>query len=213
MRALIAVASFLFATALAAQPKKDADLEQTVAALKRLGGSPVGFEVTPTAEIQLKEVDKATAAASKVPIFRPKATDDASLSRIPKSEAVVGLDLRGARFSDTGLKHISNLHSLHVLSLSRTNVSDDGWRNLAGCKELYVLDLSNTKLSSDALRQLPQFKELRTLDLSRTWVTDAGLQSLATFKQLRVLRVRGTQVTEAGAADLRKALPDVVVVR
>ncbi|MFO0806799.1 MAG: hypothetical protein U0791_27150, partial [Gemmataceae bacterium] len=137
-----------------AQPKKDADLDQTVAVLKRLGGAASGFEVMPNADIQIKAVDKATAAASKIPVFRLTVSDDASLSRIPKSEAIIGLDLRGLRLSDTGLKHVSNLHNLHLLVLSRTNVSDDGWRNLAGCKQLYVLDLSNTKLSTDALRQL-----------------------------------------------------------
>jgi hypothetical protein len=52
-----------------------------------------------------------------------------------------------------------------------------------------------------------------SLDLTDTRVTDAGLKELAGLQQLRTLRVRATQVTEAGAAELRKALPELVVER
>ena len=38
-----------------AQPKKDADPEQTAAALKKLGGTPHPFEVLPTGEIYVKD--------------------------------------------------------------------------------------------------------------------------------------------------------------
>jgi len=191
------------ATGLAAQPKKEADLEQTVAALKRIGGTPSGFEVMPNAEIQIKVVDKATPAASKTPVFRLAGSDDATLARIPKSEASVGLDLHGYRISDSGLKHVANLRNLQVLVLSRTTITDDGWQNLAGCKNLYVLDLSHTKLSSDALRQLDQFKELRALDLTRCGgATDKGVRDLGLLKELRPLNLAETRISDTGVKEL-----------
>jgi hypothetical protein len=64
MNRIVATAAILPLFAFAAvlgQPKKDADLEQTVAVFKRLGGTASGFEVMPGADIQIKVVDKATA--------------------------------------------------------------------------------------------------------------------------------------------------------
>jgi hypothetical protein len=42
-------------------------------------------------------------------------------------------------------------------------------------------------------------------------VTDAGLKHLAGLKQLRELYVDETKVTGKGKADLKKALPDLVI--
>src|SRR3954469_16938468 len=88
----------LYATAPAvAQPKKDADLEQAAAALKKLGGVQHVFEVATTGEILVKTADKAGPTASKTPMFRFAAIDDAGLAKLPKSEAGVGLDLHGTK--------------------------------------------------------------------------------------------------------------------
>src|SRR5687768_3630484 len=84
-------------TSATAQPKKDPALEQATAALKRLGGVLHTFEVTPTGEILVKiekadKIEKAPADTPKVPVFRFQAIDDTILVKLPKSEAVVGLD-------------------------------------------------------------------------------------------------------------------------
>ena len=46
-----------------------------------------------------------------------------------------------------------------------------------------------------------------------TQVTDAGLKELAGLKQLQTLDLSSTQVTDAGERQLRKALPNLQVIR
>jgi hypothetical protein len=51
------------------------------------------------------------------------------------------------------------------------------------------------------------------LYLDDTKVTDAGLKSLAGSKQLEVLTLYRTKVTDRGAANLKKALSELKIVR
>jgi hypothetical protein len=44
-------------------------------------------------------------------------------------------------------------------------------------------------------------------------ISDEGLEHLKGFPNLEELELHGTQVTDAGIADLRKALPNVRILR
>ena len=52
-----------------------------------------------------------------------------------------------------------------------------------------------------------------TLDLSHAPVTDAGLEHLKGLTQLQWLYLNQTKVMDAGVAELRKALPNVYIIR
>src|SRR4051794_29582091 len=125
--ALALFGGLVFVTNATAQPKKDAALEQAAAALKKLGGVAHTFEVAPTGEILVKtekadKIDKAPPDMAKIPVFRFQSMDDALLAKLPKSEAAVGLDLRGTKVGDAGMKSVANLKNLHMISVSRTKV-------------------------------------------------------------------------------------------
>jgi hypothetical protein len=49
--------------------------------------------------------------------------------------------------------------------------------------------------------------------LRETAITDAGLKELASLKGLTLLNVSKTKVTDAGVGELKKALPNLQVLR
>ncbi len=54
---------------------------------------------------------------------------------------------------------------------------------------------------------------LKELYLRGTRITDEGLMELKTHNELISLDVKGTRVTEAGLGDIRKALPQLKIVK
>jgi hypothetical protein len=71
--------------------------------------------------------------------------------------------------------------------------------------------LSGTDVTDAGLKDLAGLKQLQWLNLTKTQVTDAGLKHLAGLKQLRLLLLTNTKVTDKGIADLKKALPNLVI--
>ena len=75
------------------------------------------------------------------------------------------------------------------------------------------LDLSATKVTDAGLVHLEGLTQLQTLNLGATSITDAGLAHLEGLTQLHELDLSSTKVTDAGVAELKKALPEVAIVR
>jgi hypothetical protein len=78
-------------------------------------------------------------------------------------------------------------------------------------KPIVRVELDGPKVTDAGLKHLARLKQLRTLYLGGTKVTDAGLKELAGLKQLQKLGLSGTKVTDKGIADLKKALPKLVI--
>jgi hypothetical protein len=97
------------------------------------------------------------------------------------------------------------------VDLGKTKVTDAGLKDLAGLKQLQWLNLTKTQVTDAGLKHLAGLKQLRELDLRNIKVTDAGLKHLAGLKQLRLLLLTNTKVTDKGIADLKKALPNLVI--
>ena len=91
-------------------------------------------------------------------------------------------------FGDDGMEHLKELPSLQELYLSHTQVGDAGLEHLKGLTSLKWLRLSNTKVSN------------------------AGLEHLRGLTSLRELRLYDTQVTDAGIYELKKALPNCIII-
>jgi hypothetical protein len=68
-------------------------------------------------------------------------------------------------------------------------------------------------VSDAGLPHVRGLTQLESLHLDNTQVTDAGLVHLWGLTQLQCLSIQETQVTEAGVAELKKALPNVQIIR
>jgi len=114
---------------------------------------------------------------------------DDSLRLLKDLKGVAQLNLRGLNVTDAGLAHIRELTSLNRLHLELTKISDKGLENIEGLVNLEYLNLYGTA------------------------ITDAGLTHLGGLKKLKNLYLWQTKVTDAGVAQLKKALPQVEIVR
>ena len=81
---------------------------------------------------------------------------------------------------------------------------------LLPCLVIFGLGIA---LTDATLKELATLTELRSLKLGGTQVTDAGLAELTVLRKLRELALEKTNVTDEGVRELRRALPEVRVVR
>jgi len=121
--------------------------------------------------------------------LRGRDLTDAELADVAKLSNVVELNLRDTKITSAGLVHLKGLAKLTRLHLERTNVDDEGITNLAGLTALEYLNLYGTK------------------------ITDKALNHLTGLKKLRQVYVWQTDVTDAGITNLKKALPNVSIVK
>jgi hypothetical protein len=98
-----------------------------------------------------------------------------------------------------------------ALDVSRTKLKDDDLAPIAGMSNLVRLELKRNAITDTGLEHLKGLAELESLNLFDTQVTDAGLQHLTGLKRLQKIFLFNTKVTPDGAAQLRKAIPGVVV--
>jgi RNA polymerase sigma factor (sigma-70 family) len=139
-------------------------------------------------------------------------TDDgvAALKRFP---ALGALNLEQTKVTDAGLADLQQMDKLQKLYLAYDKITDDGAARLAKLDRLAELDLSRTGVTDDGLAHLKGLRLMAWLMLNGTKITDAGLAHLKGMKYLHELDVIDTPVTEQGADELRKALPEVRVLR
>ena len=114
-------------------------------------------------------------------------------------------------FTDAGLVHLKGLTSLQTLNLSGS-ITDAGLVHLKGLTGLQLLWLSQTQITDAGLVHLKGLDKLQTLYLNGTSMTDAGVRHLKELKQLVKLFINATKLTDAGRAELKRALPDCMVV-
>jgi hypothetical protein len=161
---------------------------------------------------------------------------DGSLEHIGRLVQLRDLDLSGTEISGTGLAHLAGLVGLRKLDISETRVSGGSLAKLRGLTELEELDLARIvdlddssldwleglkklrrlaiggSIISDAgLKRIAGLSALEELDLAESRITDAGLLSIRSLRNLRKLYVGGTRVSPERAADLRNAMPGLVV--
>jgi hypothetical protein len=133
--------------------------------------------------------------------------------RMTYFDKVVKVDLTVNSVTDPALQHIEALGSLKVLWLGNTRITDDGLIHLRGLNSLNQLWIGNTRITDAGLVHLARLSNLQDLSFANTRVTDAGLVHLKGLHRLRYLWVGSTPVTDAGVAELRRALPDLKIVR
>lgn len=76
-----------------------------------------------------------------------------------------------------------------------------------------MIELCFTDVTDADLKHLDGMTHLHYLNLQHTEITDAGLEHLKGLKELNRLFIDNTKITDSGAADLKKALPNLEIVR
>src|SRR5262245_11534795 len=111
------------------------------------------------------------------------------LAPLKEIKQLVHLNLRGRDLDDALAANLKDLTGLTRLHLEKTKITDKGLENLKGLTNLEYLNLYGTA------------------------VGDAGLAHLEGLKKLKSLYLWETKVTDAGVAKLKRALPQVQVIR
>lgn len=125
----------------------------------------------------------------------------------------VSYQQRDGKFSEECLLPLKELKGLVHLNLRGQEVTDAQTVHLQGLTALTRLHLEKTKITDKGLANLKGLVNLEYLNLYGTDITDAGLVYLEGMKKLKDLYVWQTKVTDAGVAKLKKALPQVEIVR
>jgi hypothetical protein len=99
-----------------------------------------------------------------------------------------------------------------------TRPRDPQWlRNLRASKlrvlrdEVVGVGFDSPQVTDATLVHLRAMTSLELIQLDNAPVTDAGLVHLAGMRNLRTLRLKNTRVTENGIAELKRALPGLMV--
>ncbi len=108
---------------------------------------------------------------------------------------------------------LKDLKTIVYLNLRGTETTDDLLANVAGLTSLIRLHLEKTKITDKGLAHLKGLVNLEYLNLYGDEITDAGLAHLEGLKKLKSLYVWQTKVTDAGVAKLKKALPQLQIIR
>lgn len=132
---------------------------------------------------------------------------DADLVRLASLDRLEILDLLGAKFEGTGVRHLQSLTRLQRLDLSYTTVTDKDLVNVAPLTELKRLSLRDTRITGAGLEPLSKLANLEHLDLGETNVDDAAVPHLVKLSKLTRLHLEATQVSEAGAHRIERELP------
>jgi hypothetical protein len=125
----------------------------------------------------------------------------------------VSYQQRDGKFSEECLLPLKDLKGLVHLNLRGQDVTDAHLTHLKGLTSLTRLHLEKTKITDKGLENLKGLVNLEYLNLYGTAVTDVGLAQLEGLKKLKDLYLWQTKVTDAGVAKLKKALPQVEIVR
>ena len=116
--------------------------------------------------------------------------------------------------NDDDLKVIANLKQLELLDLRNANLTDQGLSEIAKLTNLEVLDLSFTAITDAGLKHLANMPKLKSLYLcNNAKISNKGILALGTIKSLEKVWVNDTFVTTQGIEELKKALPNVTVIR
>ncbi len=170
--------------------------------------------------------DAATAAAEALP-EAPKATtaetkalqvlEDLGVAARPIAMNVgwreANFYLLGTNVTDASLKPLKDIATLMHLNLANTAITDTGLGQVKGLVNLRRLHLEKTGITDAGLAHLMGLVNLNYLNLYGTAVSDGGLKHLEGLRNLKSLYLWQTQVTDEGVASLKKALPELEIVR
>ncbi len=154
-----------------------------------------------------------------------EAFTEAGLAHLARFRKLVLLEIRSPRITDAGMKHVSQLPTLHESLTINAPITDAGLHELRGLKlrsleltskevtdagltrlaniPLVLLQLNDCVITDAGLKHFQTYSELCQLKLVRTRITDAGMATLATLPKLETLGIQDTPITDEGVARLK----------
>jgi len=179
--------------------QQEIDEQNSIAAMKRLGGSE-----------QYDRTESDAPVVVEVELLRNNRVTDADLMTVLKHlPRLRQVRLASTEVTDAGLKVLQHLRELRVLELTDAAITDVGLRELREFENLELLYLSGTKVTDTGLKELRAHHALVSLRLNGTDVADAGLNEIGAITSLKYLELSGTQITDAGILKL-KDLPSLL---
>jgi hypothetical protein len=153
--------------------------------------------------------------------------DDRILSDLAQLHEVECVNLYGPRFTNMGLRHLTELSNLRYLDLSHTSITAAGLSRFDQFRELERLTFagigdptlegiglltnlqhlqitSSPEITDAGLRHLKPLSCLHSLDLYRTPIHGSGLRYLTSLPALRTLRLNGTEVNDVAVHYLQQ---------
>lgn len=121
------------------------------------------------------------------------------------------LDLKGTNISDEGLKNINYLSELIELKLDGTNITSKGVKNLLNLGNLDLLSMNDTEITDRAIRYLSKLS-IMNLSLRNTNITNDSIEYFCRIRDLEELDIRGTLIDERGVIELRRRMPDLIII-
>ncbi len=169
----------------------------------RLSGDGVGDA--------LLEAVSTMPAVTSAHLNRVAVTPDglAHLQRLRNLDSVL---IQSSKVTAAGVKRLAEVETLESLTLCGNAIGAGGFAHLGKLTRLRYLNLESTRCTDNDVALFIPLANLTDLDLGyNPAVTDAGLRHLAGLRKLVGLRLYGTKVTDDGVAELKKALPRLVV--
>lgn len=105
------------------------------------------------------------------------------------------LELGTSQVTDSGLRHLAELHDLKNLGLSGTKVNGSGLGYLVGECAFEIINIGNSGVDNttfDVVTEFPSLEELVCFELN---ITSYALTSINKLQKLRLLSLNGTQVS------------------
>lgn len=180
----------------------------TLASLKKI--SLQGTRVSDTGLVRLQPLKKLVSLNLGLTDITDAGLARLNLAAFPH---LAELSLAHTRITNVGLAQLQRAPGLERLHLNDTGISDAGLVHLSGCSQLRMLVLEDAPITDASLAHIQKLNSLEFLDLSGTDVTDAGLVALRGLKNLRFLDLDRTAVTPVSVESLKKALPDLGVLK
>ncbi len=163
--------------------------------------------------------------------------NDDGLEQIAKLTSLQRLEIVHTHFTDKGAAFLGSLTDMRRLQMGSKEATGAAVAPLRAMKELRELDLHDGQATTEGvtyasdipsltvlrvyagpvkdegMRAIARLPNLETLIIQSAQITDAGLDALAGVKSLKRLEIQGDTVSDEAVAHLKKALPDLTVVK
>ena len=138
--------------------------------------------------IEIRDQLEASRATHTLTLIDSKLTEK-QFEAIGREAGLKKLVLRGCKFENSSLRHLTNLTQLKELVVAASSFNNEGAAWVGKCKSLDTLFADHTNIDDDGMHRLVALPRMTNLGLAHTWIADAGLAEIAKLPRLDALDV------------------------